>query len=181
MIGITEEIERLARVRPLKDEPRELYLCRVCRALLPKAQVAAETLSPRGYAWMLDAKQRVESGGYPREFEDEGVPVSVANQLFDLLEVEDEVHNKRIAVSYTKLRKPTKESRSADSLRIAQYLLLYPSVGDEGAANELSSTGWMVSETKVSRVRAEMRRVMYALKESGFTVRRPDGSRIIGI
>ena len=115
---VSEEIERLAGVRQLKDEPRELYLCRTARAIFPKTLAASEVLSPRAYAWTVDARDRVQSGGYPREFENEDIPVEVGQQLFDLLEEEDQVLRKKGATRHTKLRVPTKEARSADNGRI---------------------------------------------------------------
>jgi len=181
MIDVEAEIQKLSRIRQLKSEPRELYLCRAARALSTKLAEAAEKLSPRAYSWLKHGLARIESGGWPLEFDDPAVEVSVADQLFDLLEVEDEVFREKTTVRNKKLRKTTKETRKADSLRVAQYLLMYPGASDDAAATSLSSTGWMVSENKVASVRAEIKRTFLALKESGFTVHRPDGTRILSI
>ena len=178
---VQQELESLGRVRQLKGEPRVLYLCRIVRAASLTGGLPADSLSPRAYAWLRHAQARLQSGNYPLDFDDPNIDVSVSDQLFDLLEAEDSIAKEKAASRNTSLRKPTKEARSGDYMRIAQYILLYPGASLEATSASLASTGWIVSRKKVERVQDELRRAMLALKESGFTVHGPDGSRIIGI
>lgn len=178
---VQQEIERLGKVRQLKGEPRDLYLCRLARAASQTGRLPAESLSPRAYAWLRHAQARLEGGKYPLDFDDPDIDVSVSDQLFDLLEAEDSIAREKSASRSNSLRKPTKEARSGDYMRVAQYLLLYPGASLEATVAALAATGWIVSRKKVDKVQDELRRAMLALKESGFTVHGPDGSRIIGI
>lgn len=178
---VQQELESIGKVRQLKGEPRDLYLCRIVRAASTAGRFPAESLSTRAYAWLRHAQARLEGGNYPLDFDDPDIDVSVSAQLFDLLEAEDSIAREKATSRNSALRKPTKESRSGDYMRVAQYILLYPGASLDATAAALASTGWIVSRNKVEKVQDELRRAMLALKESGFTVHGPDGSRIIGI
>jgi hypothetical protein len=173
------EVELFLRLRQLRDEPRPTYLLRVARAASGSMASAADRLSPRGYAWILDAQARIAAGGYPLDFDDERVEVSVADQLFDLLEVEDEIERTKEVRQRKSGR--AREGRRGDYDRIAQFILLWPGASNLGVAEELSSTGWSVDRKRVAEVRAELRRCLGAMKSSGILVRLPNGDRIIGL
>ncbi len=79
------EVENFVRLRQLRDEPRGTFLIRVAKAALRSEREAADRLSPRSYAWVMDAAARLADGQFPLEFDDERIEVSVSNQLFDLL------------------------------------------------------------------------------------------------
>ena len=173
------EIERFLRLRQLRDEPRPTYLLRVARAAIAARQQGADRLTPKAYAWVVDAAARIADGGYPIEFDDERIRPSVGEQLFDLLEAEDQLDAAK------KPRKRTgtapKEERRGDYQRVAQYILTWPGASDMAVASDLSAAGWSVSKRRVSEVRAELRRAVEALKISAITLRRPDGTRIISL
>lgn len=178
MIG--DEIEGFLRLRQLKDEPREVYLLRVARAADGRLPEAADRLTPRAYAWLSDARGRALAGRYPLEFDDESIEVSVGEQLFALLEAEDDVDAK-IREKRARHGKKPREGRSSDYQRVAQYLLTFPEASDLGVARELSSTGWSVSEKRVREIRNNLRHCITAMKSCGILMRRADGTRIIGL
>ena len=174
------EVELFLRLRQLRDEPRDTYLLRVARAAARAQAAAADRLSPQGYAWVADALARISEGRYPLEFDDPRIQVSVADQLFDLLEVEDGLERDK-ATRRPRKASAANEKRRGDYSRIAQYVLAWPSASDLAVATELSSTGWNTSRQRVAEVRAELRRVLSSMKSLGFTVRDAKGERIIGI
>ncbi len=53
------EVENFVRMRQLRDEPRETYLIRVAKAATRSEAEAADRLSPRAYAWVMDAAARL--------------------------------------------------------------------------------------------------------------------------
>ncbi len=173
------EVENFVRMRQLRDEPRETYLIRVAKAATRSEAEAADRLSPRAYAWVMDAAARLADGQYPLEFDDDRIQVSVSDQLLDLLEVEDELERSK---SPRKRSAATpREGRRGDYDRIAQYILQWPDASNRAVASELSSTGWSVDHKRVGAVRAELRRALSAMKSSGIVVRRPSGARIISL
>lgn len=180
MIEVHVELENFTRLRQLKTEGRREYLLRVARRASSDMAAAADTLSPQAYAWVADASARISSGQEPLEFTDDRIQPMLSEQLLDLLEAEDVLEADK-AAARNPSRKKVSETRGSDYSRVAQYLLTWPGASTDSVARELSSQGWSTSERRVREVRAELRRVLFAMKTLGFSVRNAHGERTIGL
>jgi hypothetical protein len=180
MITPAQELENFTRLRQMKSEGRREYLLRVARKAWSDKVSAADSLSPKAYAWVVDAAGRIARGDAPLEFDDERIQPQLGEQLFDLLESEDQVEATK-RERRNKGRKKVSESRNSDHSRIAQYLLCWPGVSNDAVARELSSQGWTTNDRRVREVRAELRRALSAMKVLGFSVRNAHGERIIDL
>lgn len=180
MIPVSLELENFTRLRQLKSEGRREYLLRVARRAAADIVAAADGLSPKAYAWVVDSSDRISGGQPPLEFDDDRIQPMLSEQLLDLLEAEDTLEAAKAAPRNTS-RKKVAEARSSDYSRVAQYLLTWPGASNDAVARELSSQGWATGERRVREVRAELRRVLSAMKSLGFSVRNAHGDRTIGL
>lgn len=178
-MSVQEEIEEFTRIRQLKNESHALYLCRAARAIGSKMRMAADRLSPKAFAWAQYAVARMEEGQYPLGFDDPTIKVSISEQLFELLEKEDQVGREKSA--RPTVARNANEGRRAEFSRVAHYILTWPGADDNSISRELSSTGWSADHKTVAKVRGQINQTFASLKDLGFIVRHPDGTRIMGV
>jgi len=178
-LSVREELETFARVRQFRHESAEGYRLRLARAIQQFMSSASERLTPLAYAWAKSASQRMVAGQHPLDFEDPAIRPSLSSQLFDYLSAEDRLKNADMRSHPRSAAKKHQERRHASASRIGRQIVSCPKTPDVEIAKELCLNGWACTDRQVSRARAKLRESIYILKDSGFQVLGPDGSRLV--
>lgn len=160
---IEQELLNATELKSKKDEQRQAYLSRLCRACAKVDDEVWEALSTAAQNWNNDAAQRVKDGGTIVDFPDFKEPVS---------NVDDESDEEAKVVTKPKLDKKKPEPKLIVQERkvsachtIKKMVVKNPKITVAELSEQLKDSGLKVSDVTIATLRSDLRDTLRVLNE----------------